>query len=176
MGWLVPFFAVFYPPPPALCLIFIYCWRETGRRRTCTWEFWTGPFALFAARNPLGIDCSKKNKFRILFSFQFAKLLGCVLSLEISVTGITIIALGTSMPDTFASRSAAVQDDTADASIGNITGISFSLCLAASVGLFLFHFVCLFNKFFSPVNIGLFFVWFLCCLCSDVGIWPEMIG
>ena len=62
------------------------------------------------------------------------------------------------MPDTFASRSAAVQDDTADASIGNITGISFSLCLAASVGLFLLHFVCLFNKFFSPVNIGLFFV------------------
>ena len=38
------------------------------------------------------------------------------------MTGITIVALGTSMPDTFASRSAAVQDDTADASIGNITG------------------------------------------------------
>ena len=53
---------------------------------------------------------------------QFAKLLGCVLNLEVSVTGITIIALGTSMPDTFASRSAAIQDDTADASIGNVTG------------------------------------------------------
>eukprot|EP00795_Rhopilema_esculentum_P006403 gene6403-11844_t len=56
------------------------------------------------------------------FVEQFAKLLGCVFNLEISVTGITIVALGTSMPDTFASRSAAVQDDTADASIGNITG------------------------------------------------------
>ena len=39
-----------------------------------------------------------------------------------SVTGITLVALGTSMPDTFASKTAAIQDSTADAAIGNITG------------------------------------------------------
>lgn len=40
-----------------------------------------------------------------------------------SVSGITIIAIGTSLPDTFASRSAALHDIGADASIGNITGL-----------------------------------------------------
>ncbi|XP_066931288.1 sodium/calcium exchanger 1-like isoform X2 [Clytia hemisphaerica] len=53
---------------------------------------------------------------------QFAKLLGCVIGLHVSVTGITLVALGTSMPDTFASKTAALQDDSADAAIGNITG------------------------------------------------------
>ena len=55
-------------------------------------------------------------------SSQLGKLLGCVIGLKNSVTGITIIAIGTSLPDTFASRSAALQDIGADASIGNITG------------------------------------------------------
>ncbi|KAL8606727.1 hypothetical protein ACOMHN_018761 [Nucella lapillus] len=53
---------------------------------------------------------------------QLGKLLGCVVGLETSVTGITIIALGTSLPDTFASRTAALQDEHADAAIGNVTG------------------------------------------------------
>lgn len=53
---------------------------------------------------------------------QLGKLLGCVVGLKNSVTGITIIAIGTSLPDTFASRSAALHDIGADASIGNITG------------------------------------------------------
>lgn len=44
------------------------------------------------------------------------------MGLKNSVTGITIIAIGTSLPDTFASRSAALHDIGADASIGNITG------------------------------------------------------
>jgi len=38
------------------------------------------------------------------------------------VTAITLVALGTSVPDTFASMIAAQQDPYADASIGNITG------------------------------------------------------
>lgn len=42
-----------------------------------------------------------------------------------SVTGITIIALGTSLPDTFASRTAAQQDEYADAAIGNVTGKAY---------------------------------------------------
>ena len=46
------------------------------------------------------------------------------MGLKNSITGITIIAIGTSLPDTFASRSAALHDIGADASIGNITGKS----------------------------------------------------
>jgi len=53
---------------------------------------------------------------------DMAALLGCVLGLPDEVTAITFVALGTSLPDTFASRTAAVQDPTADASVGNVTG------------------------------------------------------
>jgi len=53
---------------------------------------------------------------------DMAALLGCVLGFPDEVTAITFVALGTSLPDTFASRTAAVQDPTADASIGNVTG------------------------------------------------------
>eukprot|EP00732_Lithocolla_globosa_P002315 Lithocolla_globosa_v1_NODE_1489_length_2538_cov_14.496979.p1 type:complete len:331 gc:universal NODE_1489_length_2538_cov_14.496979:1046-54(-) len=53
---------------------------------------------------------------------DLATLLGCSLGLKDSVTAITIVALGTSLPDTVASRTAAIMDDTADAAIGNVTG------------------------------------------------------
>lgn len=72
----------------------------------------------------------------VLFCFvcQLGKLLGCVVGLKNSVTGITIIAIGTSLPDTFASRSAALHDMGADASIGNITGaLCDLLCLSLSL-------------------------------------------
>uniref|UniRef100_A0A7E4UVP9 Calx-beta domain-containing protein n=1 Tax=Panagrellus redivivus TaxID=6233 RepID=A0A7E4UVP9_PANRE len=51
-----------------------------------------------------------------------ASMLGCTVGLKDSVTAITLVAMGTSLPDTFASKLAAVQDPTADASIGNVTG------------------------------------------------------
>ena len=44
------------------------------------------------------------------------------LLLQDSVTAITFVALGTSLPDLFASKQAATMDDTADNSIGNVTG------------------------------------------------------
>jgi len=53
---------------------------------------------------------------------QVASLLGCVWGIKQAVSGITLVALGTSLPDTFASRSAAIHDDSADAAIGNVTG------------------------------------------------------
>jgi len=59
---------------------------------------------------------------------DLAEMLGCALlpMLESksakSITAVTVVALGTSLPDTFASRTSAVQDPTADASIGNVTG------------------------------------------------------
>jgi len=53
---------------------------------------------------------------------DLASLFGCVVGLENEITAITLVAMGTSLPDTFASKTAAVNDDNADASIGNVTG------------------------------------------------------
>jgi hypothetical protein len=47
---------------------------------------------------------------------------GCLLDVPDIVTATTFVALGTSMPDLFASVSAAVDDPTADASVVNVTG------------------------------------------------------
>ncbi|CAF0807680.1 unnamed protein product [Brachionus calyciflorus] len=47
---------------------------------------------------------------------------GCTVGLKDSVTAISFVALGTSLPDTFASKVAAVQDKYADSSVGNVTG------------------------------------------------------
>lgn len=53
---------------------------------------------------------------------DMAALLGCTMGVPDAITAITFVALGTSLPDTFASKTAAVQDEYADASIGNVTG------------------------------------------------------
>eukprot|EP01062_Namystynia_karyoxenos_P002174 TRINITY_DN1075_c0_g2_i1.p1 TRINITY_DN1075_c0_g2~~TRINITY_DN1075_c0_g2_i1.p1 ORF type:complete len:1001 (+),score=345.85 TRINITY_DN1075_c0_g2_i1:117-3119(+) len=53
---------------------------------------------------------------------ETATLLGCTMGLEKPVTAITFVALGTSLPDTFASRQAIMEEDNADAAIGNVTG------------------------------------------------------
>jgi len=53
---------------------------------------------------------------------EFAGLFGCVLGIKPGVTAITFVALGTSLPDTFASMVAAQQEVYADAAVGNVTG------------------------------------------------------
>ena len=53
---------------------------------------------------------------------EMASLLGCVLGIKESITAITLVALGTSLPDTFASMTAAKTSESADAAIGNVTG------------------------------------------------------
>lgn len=53
---------------------------------------------------------------------DLATVLGQLIGLKDSVTAITLVALGTSLPDTFASKVAAINEDSADAAIGNITG------------------------------------------------------
>lgn len=53
---------------------------------------------------------------------DIAKIFGCTLGVSDLLTAITFVALGTSLPDTFASMTAATQDDYADAAIGNVTG------------------------------------------------------
>mmetsp|Transcript_12498 Transcript_12498/g.41174 ORF Transcript_12498/g.41174 Transcript_12498/m.41174 type:complete len:864 (-) Transcript_12498:126-2717(-) len=53
---------------------------------------------------------------------QVAVLLGCTIGIPDSITAITLVALGTSLPDTFASVQATRESDDADAAIGNVTG------------------------------------------------------
>ncbi|XP_031727454.1 sodium/calcium exchanger 2a isoform X2 [Anarrhichthys ocellatus] len=47
---------------------------------------------------------------------------GCTVGLRDTVTAVVFVALGTSLPDTFASKVAATQDQYADACVGNVTG------------------------------------------------------
>jgi len=53
---------------------------------------------------------------------DLAGIFGCLVGLKNEVTAITFVALGTSLPDTFASKAAAVNEKTADNAIGNVTG------------------------------------------------------
>ncbi|XP_068247332.1 sodium/calcium exchanger 1-like isoform X1 [Palaemon carinicauda] len=56
------------------------------------------------------------------FIGDLASHFGCSIGLKDTVTAIAFVALGTSVPDTFASKVAAQQDPYADASVGNVTG------------------------------------------------------
>jgi solute carrier family 8 (sodium/calcium exchanger) len=53
---------------------------------------------------------------------EIANVFGCVLNIPPPITAITFVALGTSLPDTFASMIAASQEKYADSAIGNVTG------------------------------------------------------
>jgi len=65
---------------------------------------------------------------------DLAELFGCLMGLPDILTAITFVALGTSMPDLFASLVAAKNDPTADASIVNVTG-SNSVNVFLGIGL-----------------------------------------
>merc|ERR1712003_431775 len=56
------------------------------------------------------------------FIGDFAAHFGCTVGVTDAITAISFVALGTSVPDTFASKTAAIGDETADASVGNVTG------------------------------------------------------
>ncbi|KAK4011358.1 hypothetical protein OUZ56_020474 [Daphnia magna] len=53
---------------------------------------------------------------------DLAGIFGCLVGLNDAVTAITFVALGTSLPDLFASRAAAINEKYADNAIGNVTG------------------------------------------------------
>lgn len=53
---------------------------------------------------------------------EIASVMGCVMGLKPGVTAITFVAIGTSLPDTFASMTAARESPNADSAVGNITG------------------------------------------------------
>merc|ERR1712203_728795 len=63
---------------------------------------------------------------------DISSLLGCCMGIPDDITAITLVALGTSLPDTLASKIAAQQDDTADNAVGNITG---SNCVNVFLGI-----------------------------------------
>lgn len=67
-----------------------------------------------------------------MFVGEVATILGCVIGLKASVTAITLVAMGTSLPDTFASVTAAQTFEFADSAIGNVTG---SNCVNVFLGL-----------------------------------------
>ena len=60
-----------------------------------------------------------RNKLSKLYK---ANIFGCLISLKPAVNAITLVAMGTSLPDLFASKTAAVQEEHADNSVGNVTG------------------------------------------------------
>jgi len=68
--------------------------------------------------------CTSLALIGVLTAFigDFANHVGCGFGISSSTTAITLVALGTSLPDTFASMSAAKSEPYADASIGNVTG------------------------------------------------------
>merc|ERR1740117_1520596 len=63
---------------------------------------------------------------------DLAGLFGCVIGLDPGITAITFVALGTSMPDMFASKAAATAEPSADSCVGNVTG---SNCVNVFLGL-----------------------------------------
>ncbi|XP_062850937.1 sodium/calcium exchanger 3 isoform X6 [Trichomycterus rosablanca] len=77
-------------------------------------EYWNGWACFFTSIIIIG--------FLTAIIGDLASHFGCTIGLKDSVTAVVFVALGTSVPDTFASKVAAVQDVYADASIGNVTG------------------------------------------------------
>lgn len=77
-------------------------------------RYWGGKLAFIISLAMIGI--------LVIIVEEFANLLGCVAGIEPEVTAISLVALGTSLPDTFASKTAAENSEHADSAIGNITG------------------------------------------------------
>lgn len=77
-------------------------------------SFFGGWLAFFVAILMIGL-CTA-------FVSDVAEMFGCLLDIPDIVTATIFVALGTSMPDLFASLSAAVGDPTADAAVVNVTG------------------------------------------------------
>ncbi|XP_076130697.1 solute carrier family 8 member 4a isoform X1 [Alosa pseudoharengus] len=77
-------------------------------------EYWNGWACFFVSISLIGLLTA--------ITGDLASHFGCTIGLKDSVTAVVFVALGTSVPDTFASKVAAIQDQYADASIGNVTG------------------------------------------------------
>ncbi|XP_058489814.1 sodium/calcium exchanger 2b [Solea solea] len=77
-------------------------------------EYWNGWACFLVSISSIG--------FLTAIIGDLASHFGCTVGLRDTVTAVVFVALGTSIPDTFASKVAAMQDQHADASVGNVTG------------------------------------------------------
>ncbi|XP_029301720.1 sodium/calcium exchanger 2b [Cottoperca gobio] len=77
-------------------------------------EYWNGWACFLVSISVIGLLTA--------FIGDLASHFGCTVGLRDTVTAVVFVALGTSIPDTFASKAAAIQDQHADASVGNVTG------------------------------------------------------
>ncbi|XP_047450073.1 sodium/calcium exchanger 2b [Mugil cephalus] len=77
-------------------------------------EYWNGWACFFVSISVIGLLTAVIG--------DLASHFGCTVGLRDTVTAVVFVALGTSIPDTFASKVAAIQDQHADASVGNVTG------------------------------------------------------
>ncbi|KAM9852756.1 sodium/calcium exchanger 2b isoform 1-T1 [Aulostomus maculatus] len=77
-------------------------------------EYWNGWACFFVSISVIGLLTAVIG--------DLASHFGCTVGLRDQVTAVVFVALGTSIPDTFASKVAAIQDQHADASVGNVTG------------------------------------------------------
>ncbi|XP_056267845.1 sodium/calcium exchanger 2a isoform X4 [Pseudoliparis swirei] len=77
-------------------------------------EYWNGWACFIVSISVIG--------FLTAIIGDLASHFGCTVGLRDTVTAVLFVALGTSVPDTFASKVAATQDQYADACVGNVTG------------------------------------------------------
>ncbi|XP_076606621.1 sodium/calcium exchanger 2-like isoform X2 [Chaetodon auriga] len=77
-------------------------------------EYWNGWACFIVSISVIG--------FLTAIIGDLASHFGCTVGLRDTVTAVVFVALGTSLPDTFASKVAAIQDQYADACVGNVTG------------------------------------------------------
>jgi solute carrier family 8 (sodium/calcium exchanger) len=105
--------------------------QETASKADWVWHFFALPFKLLFATAPPAKICNGYPCFFVSLGFiacftalmgDAASLFGCVVGSPDEMTAITFVALGTSLPDTFASKTAAISEPFADASVGNVTG------------------------------------------------------
>ena len=81
---------------------------------------------------------------------EVATLMGCVIGLKPGITAITFVAIGTSLPDTFASMTAAKESRYADSAVGNVTG-SNSVNVFLGLGL-PWVIAVIYEGYFNPLN------------------------
>merc|ERR1711885_25378 len=90
------------------------------------------------------------------------------MGLKPGVTAITFVAIGTSLPDTFASMKAARESNDADAAVGNITGsnsvnVFLGLGLPWTVACIYYLNVDGTDYYYPSKNLGFSVFLFVCC-------------
>jgi len=136
LPWGIDFFKRAMRAWPHKCVEAVYCNGSPEDQKEASWKDWifhilTLPWKLLFVSVPPthffgGWACFLGSLLGIAFLCallsDLAEMFGCVLEIPEMVTAISFVALGTSMPDLFASLSAAKEDPTADAAIVNVTG------------------------------------------------------